>query len=43
MLLIEVVVGILAEIASNGANERAWDNVGAASYMYGVGQSRKNS
>ena len=32
MLVIEVVVGILAEIAGYGANESARNDVGAASY-----------
>jgi len=34
MLLVEVVVSILTEIASNRANECAWDNVGPASYRW---------
>lgn len=32
MLVIEVVVDILTEIASQGANEYAWDDIGAATY-----------
>jgi hypothetical protein len=35
MLVIEVVVGILAKKASYGANDCAWNDVGAAAYVRG--------